>query len=80
MSDLASKHCVPCRGGVAPLRGAALERLQAQLHADWRVVDEHHLERRFAQPDFARALQLADAIGALAEREQHHPDLVVRWV
>jgi hypothetical protein len=48
MSDLANQHCVPCRGGVPPLEGAALEKLSAQL-PDWKVVDGHHIKKTFLQ-------------------------------
>jgi len=79
VSELSDKSCVPCRGGVPPLKGVALRALQSQLDPLWRVVDEHHLERSFAFSDFASSLALASEIGALAEREGHHPDLLVRW-
>ena len=79
MSELAEKQCVPCRGGVPPLRGEELERLRAQLHPDWQVVDEHHLERRFRFPDFRRALDFTNRVGELAEEQDHHPDLHLSW-
>ena len=79
MTELAEKQCVPCRGGVPPLRGAELERLRAQLHADWRVVDEHHLERAFRFPDFRQALDFTTRVGELAEEQDHHPDLHLSW-
>jgi 4a-hydroxytetrahydrobiopterin dehydratase len=82
MSDLASRSCVPCRGGVPPLRGAALLVLHRQLGGDpsgWRVVDEHHLEKEFRFPDFASALAYVDRVGALAEEQNHHPDLYLAW-
>ncbi len=31
MSELASKTCVPCKGGVPPLKGEALLALQKQV-------------------------------------------------
>ena len=46
MSSLADQHCVPCRGGVPPLEGEALEKLSAQL-PDWKVVDGHHIKKTF---------------------------------
>jgi 4a-hydroxytetrahydrobiopterin dehydratase len=79
MSELAGKHCVPCRGGVPPLRGAAIEELHRQLDPDWRVIDEHHLERTFRLPDFRAALALANRVGELAEAENHHPDICLAW-
>ena len=53
-SDLASKQCVPCRGGHPPLRGAELEGLHAKLGGDWTVVDEHHLEKEYKFKDLPR--------------------------
>ena len=39
------EHCVPCRGGVPPLRSDQIAALLAILGSGWRVVDEHHLEK-----------------------------------
>ncbi|MEA2626552.1 MAG: 4a-hydroxytetrahydrobiopterin dehydratase [Candidatus Binatota bacterium] len=78
MSELARKTCVPCRGGVPPLRGAALEPLARQV-PEWRVVDEHHLERTYRFADFAAALAFTNRVGALAEEQGHHPDVHLAW-
>ena len=78
MSDLASKQCVPCRGGVPPLEGSELDRLLAELNGEgggWRVVDGHHLEKEYRFPDFRQALDFVDRVGELAEEQGHHPDL-----
>ena len=75
---LANKHCVPCRGGVPPLAGAALDDLKAQL-AGWEVVREHHLEKTYTFPDFQKALVFVNRAGAIAEQEGHHPDLHLSW-
>jgi 4a-hydroxytetrahydrobiopterin dehydratase len=78
-SILAKKECVPCKGGVPPLKGAALLTLQAQLGHGWEVVKEHHLEKKFAFPDFAAALDFTNKVGAIAEAEGHHPDIHLAW-
>jgi 4a-hydroxytetrahydrobiopterin dehydratase len=78
MSGLASKHCVPCRGGVPPLRGQALEPLLAQV-AGWEVVGEHHLTKTYSFPDFLSALTFVNQIGAMAEEQGHHPDIYLTW-
>lgn len=77
--DLADRHCEPCRGGVPPLTPAEIEPLHAKLAPGWTVVDAHHLHRRDDFPDFKTALAHVNAIGALAEREGHHPDLTLAW-
>jgi 4a-hydroxytetrahydrobiopterin dehydratase len=78
-SELASRECVPCRGGVPPLAGPALEALAKQLGGDWRVIEGHHLEKEFRFRNFREALAFANRVGELAERVNHHPDLLVAW-
>jgi 4a-hydroxytetrahydrobiopterin dehydratase len=78
MAGLAERECVPCRGGVPPLTAAQIAPLLAQLDG-WRVVDNHHLEKRYQLQDFAQALRLVNRIGAIAEEQGHHPDLVLAW-
>jgi 4a-hydroxytetrahydrobiopterin dehydratase len=78
MSELASKTCVPCRGGVPPLAGEELRKLESQLEG-WSVINEHHLERNFKFPDFRTALVFTNRVGALAEEQGHHPDICLSW-
>ena len=78
MSDLASKTCVPCRGGVPPLKGAELHGYSQQL-PNWNVIDEHHITRKFTFPDFQQALDFVNRVGAVAEEQGHHPDILLTW-
>ena len=78
MSELASKTCVPCRGGVPPLKGKELASLHQQI-PQWQVVNEHHITRSFTFPDFRRALDFVNRVGALAEQQGHHPDILLAW-
>lgn len=79
MSDLASKQCIPCRGGVPKLQGLALQSLLDQLGHGWKVISGHHLEKDYAFKDFKNALAFVNRVGALAEKVQHHPDLLLSW-
>jgi 4a-hydroxytetrahydrobiopterin dehydratase len=45
----------------------------------WDLVDGHHLERTFTFPDFASGLAFVNAVGALAEQHDHHPDVYLAW-
>ncbi|MGH9771255.1 MAG: 4a-hydroxytetrahydrobiopterin dehydratase [Candidatus Acidiferrales bacterium] len=78
MSELASKTCVPCRGGVPPLAGKELEDL-AQQAPQWKVVDGHHMIRTFPFQDFRQALIFVNKVGELAEQQGHHPDILLSW-
>ena len=79
MSELASRQCVPCRGGVPPLQGDELKALQAQLGGGWSVVDAHHLERAYDFDDFRQALDFTVRVGEMAEEQDHHPDILLTW-
>lgn len=78
MARLAERTCVPCKGGVPPLTPEQIRPLLTQLDG-WRVVDSHHLEKRYDLADFAQALELVNRIGAIAEEQGHHPDLYLAW-
>ena len=78
-SELANLECVPCRGGVPPLKGAELERLRQKLGGGWQVIQEHHLEKEFSFKDFRQAMEFTREVGELAESEGHHPDIHLSW-
>ena len=78
MSDLASKTCVPCRGGVPSLAGKELQDLEKQV-PQWKVVDGHHISREFKFPDFRQALAFVNKVGEIAEAQGHHPDIFLTW-
>ena len=79
MTKLASKQCVPCRGGVPPLTGDELATYQQQLGGTWQVVNEHHLERDYRFDDFRLALDFTVRVGEMAEAQGHHPDIFLTW-
>ena len=78
MSNLAEKTCVPCRGGVPPLKGEELRKLARQVEG-WEVVNEHHVKKAFKFPDFRGALAFVNKVGELAEEQGHHPDIFLAW-
>jgi len=79
MSVLANKECVPCKGGVPPLKERELQELLAELGGGWEVAAEHHLEKEYRFKDFRTALAFTNRIGELAESQGHHPDIHLSW-
>jgi 4a-hydroxytetrahydrobiopterin dehydratase len=77
--DLSKKTCVPCRGGVPPLKGKEISTLLAQLNEGWEVIEEHHLEKTYPFKDFKRALDFTNLVGEIAEAEGHHPDIYLSY-
>jgi len=76
--QLADKKCVPCRGDVPALKGAELKKLHASV-PQWIVEHEHHIHREYRFPDFKQALDFVNRVGALAEEQGHHPDILLGW-
>jgi 4a-hydroxytetrahydrobiopterin dehydratase len=75
MEDLLSKRCVD---GAPRLTGDALSKTAAELGHDWQI-DGTRLRKEFRFPDFASALAFVNRAGAVAEAENHHPDLHLSW-
>ena len=79
MSELAAKECIPCLGGVPPLKGKELTDLQSKLGGGWNVVNEHHLEKEYQFKNFREALDFTNRVGEMAEQQGHHPDIYLAW-
>ncbi len=76
---LSEKSCVPCQGGSPPLNLEEAQKCLAQT-PDWNLFHEGtRLERRFAFKNFLAALDFVNRVGAIAEREGHHPDICFGW-
>ncbi len=78
MSELAARECVPCRGGVPPLKGEEIQNLLSQL-TGWDVAGEHHLGKEYKFRNFRETLDFVNRVGELAEQQGHHPDICFGW-
>jgi 4a-hydroxytetrahydrobiopterin dehydratase len=77
--ELSQRQYVPCRGGVPPLKGDVLEVLLQELQNDWKMINEHHLQKDYAFPSYQEALRFTNLIANLAESEGHHPELILSF-
>ena len=79
--DLTKKKCVPCEGGIPKMMPA--EALKMQQHVkDWALLTIngiHNLEKRFKFKDFVEAMKFVNKVAVLAEKEGHHPDIIINW-
>src|SRR5438132_618404 len=74
-TDLATKKCVPCEGGVPKLNPEKVRELLQQVPG-WQVTtDGRRIRRNWRVADFQTALDFFNRVGKLAEDEGHHPDL-----
>jgi len=46
---------------------------------EWETPDRRSVERTFEFDDFAAAIDFVNAVAEIAEEEEHHPDIDIRW-
>jgi 4a-hydroxytetrahydrobiopterin dehydratase len=74
-TELAAKKCVPCEGGVKPYTTAEAKE---QLHSmvGWTLsADGKRIRKEWVVKNFLAGMRFFEDVAALAEVEQHHPDL-----
>lgn len=72
-NSLARATCRPCDQGSVPLTAEASRELAGSLEG-W-AVSGSRLEKEYRFKNFAAALAFVNQVGAIAERENHHPDI-----
>ena len=81
MNQLANLQCEACRKDAPQLSEQELQNLRSEI-PDWNVVTDdsvRKLSREFSFENFVEALNFANKVGELAERENHHPEIIVTW-
>jgi 4a-hydroxytetrahydrobiopterin dehydratase len=78
VSRLSDKRCVPCREGMPSLSDADTAALARELDG-WTISAGPRLGKTWKFPDFATALAFVNEIGAIADAEDHHPDVTLSW-
>ena len=74
-AELVTQKCVPCEGGIPT---CTPEFITQQLRglADWHLTDDgKRIGREWKFKNFVDSLSFLNRVGAVAEQEQHHPDL-----
>lgn len=73
--ELAAAHCEPRKGKEHALDETRVRALLEQLPG-WKTVDDGRaIARDFKFRDFHHTLGFVNAVGYMANREDHHPDL-----
>ena len=75
IDDLALKHCVPRKGTGHALDAGAVADLMKALPGWSLVRDGKAIVKDFRFDDFHRTLGFINAVGFMANQEDHHPDL-----
>lgn len=81
MDQLKEQSCEACKADAPKVTDAELAELMKQI-PDWQPVSEDgilKLRREYKFKNFVLALAFTNKVGALAESEGHHPDLLTEW-
>jgi len=77
--NLTDKKCIPCEGDFPAMTLPQARDMMDNIPG-WELNEEGTvIKRAFTFKDFAEALAFANKVGALAEEEGHHPDMLVAW-
>ena len=80
MSDLTTRKCQPCEGGVAALSLGEAQALMRQLNGDWQLApDGKSIRREWKFKNFYHAMSFVNAAAHIANAEDHHPDIEVGY-
>lgn len=77
---LKQQHCVPCEGGVAPLK---IEKIKEYLsdYPEWSLAPDEpkRIQRTYTFKNFVKAMGFVNAIAYIAEAEGHHPNILIEY-
>lgn len=77
--SLSVTKCVSCRGGKS-LSAEQLKELCLDIHPEWVLsTDKKTITRTYTFKNFLLALQFVNKVGALAEKQGHHPGIDFGW-
>jgi len=77
LSALAEKKCTACDGKTQPLVRKDAEKYLKSLPG-WELADDK-IVKEYGFRTYLRGLEYAYRLGKIAEKEDHHPDILVRW-
>ena len=78
-NKLSQKKCEPCSGKTPKLNFEETSKYLSELNS-WSVNDKQEMIfKKFKFNTFNQALDFANKVGEIAEKESHHPDLSLGW-
>lgn len=80
MPFLKNESCVVCRAGL-PMGATEIAPLWRGL-SGWSIATRQgmkRLEKSFTFPDFTKALAFTVKVGRMADKQDHHPEILLEW-
>ena len=82
MTDLADKKCIPCEGGIPSFDIGEIHKYLKKVDG-WDVKSDdkknYYLIKEFKFNNFLESQSFINKVGAIAEKEGHHPDIKFGW-
>ncbi len=76
MSELKTKQCQPCEGGIPALDLGAVTKLREQLDKRWKLIREGKaIEATIQFDDYWQTTAFVNAVAWIAHTQDHHPDI-----
>ena len=76
---LAEKHCAPQEGGTPPLTETEENRYNKIVGWEIDRTGVHKIRRVFTFISFVESIAFVNKVAAIAEEEQHHPEIHVSF-
>lgn len=76
-TDLASRRCKPCEGGVPPMTEDQIDEMLRDLE-EWEYR-EGKIVKTYRFKNYFRTMAFVNATAWISQRENHHPDLTVGY-
>ncbi len=74
--ELTSKKCVACEGGMSAMSKQESNRYLSQVMG-WELIEDKKIRKEFRFKNFKQSLEFVNKVGALAQEEQHHPNITI---
>ncbi|GCE13469.1 4a-hydroxytetrahydrobiopterin dehydratase [Tengunoibacter tsumagoiensis] len=81
VKELSKMKCEACQVGAPKVTDEEAKEYSKQI-PEWIIMkreDLQRLERVYSFKDFVTALDFTNKVGALAEKEGHHPAILTEW-
>lgn len=75
---LRDKKCDCTTKNVERLNQKGIDELLKEVDG-WSIDENKHLKKQYKFPDFRTALEFVNQLGAIAEEQNHHPDIYLQW-
>ncbi len=73
------KSLCPIDKNTPPLSREEANKLLANLTEGWKINDSGHIHKIYEFKDFMGPLNFINKVAIIAEREGHHPDILLSW-